>query len=132
MKTRWTCSNTSVYNISYHIIWCTKYRRPILDDEVQVKLKELLNAKADELGITIETMEVMTDHVHLFVKASPIYAPHFIVQQFKGCSSYTLRKMFSPLRTKVPTLWTRSYYIESIGHISEKTVKRYIEEQKNI
>jgi len=128
---RWTTSNKAVYNIGYHLIWCPKYRRKVLIDAVETRLKELLIAKATELGITIETMEVMPDHVHLFIKSPPILAPHFIVQQLKGYTSYALRKEFPALKSRIPTLWTRSYYCESIGHISDEIVRRYIEDQKN-
>lgn len=128
---RWTTSNKAVYNIGYHLIWCPKYRRKVLTDAVETRLKEMLIAKATELGLTIETMEVMPDHVHLFIKAPPTLAPHFIVQQLKGYTSYQLRKEFPTLKSRLPTLWTRSYYCESIGYISEEIVKRYIEDQKN-
>ena len=130
MDKRWTHSNKAVYNIGYHIIWCTKYRRPVLTEQVTSKLAVLLNNKAKQLGVSIDTLEIMPDHVHIFVKCSPVDSPHFIVQQFKGNSSKILRDEFSELRTRIPTLWTRSYYCESIGHISEKTIKQYIEDQK--
>lgn len=128
---RWTTSNKAVYNIGYHLIWCPKYRRHVLIGNVETRLKELLHRKATELGLEIASMEVMPDHIHLFVKASPVDSPHYIVQQLKGFSSYTLRLEFPHLKSRLPTLWTRSYYCESVGHISEQTVTRYIEEQKN-
>lgn len=130
MNKRWTHSNKSVYNIGYHLIWCPKYRRAILTGDVSNRLKELLNHKADELEMSIDRMEILPDHVHLFVKPSPVDSPHFIVQQLKGYTSRILRNEFKHLRSKLPTLWTRSYYCESVGHISEKTIKKYIEEQK--
>ena len=99
--------------------------------DIEKRLKFLLLEKAKEMDVGIEQMEIMPDHVHLFVKCSPVDSPHFIVQQFKGYTSRLMRKEFSELRTRVPTLWTRSYYCESIGHISEQTVKQYIEDQKN-
>jgi putative transposase len=128
---RWTHSNTTVYNIGYHIIWCPKYRRKVLIGDVEKRMKELLFKKANEIGISIEALEIMPDHLHIFVKAPPSAAPHWIVQQMKGYTSHELRKEFRSLRTRLPTLWTRSYYVESCGHISEDVVKRYIEEQKN-
>ena len=131
MKKRWTHSNKSVYNIGYHFIWCPKYRRKVLVDDVSFRLRELFYKKAKEIGINIEQMEIMPDHVHLFIKASPVDSPHFIVQQLKGNSSNILRKEFSHLKSRLPTLWTRSYYCETVGHISEKTIKKYIKEQKN-
>lgn len=128
---RWTTSSKAVFNIGYHLIWCPKYRRKVLVGPVETRLKELLLNKAKELGITIENMEVMPDHAHLFIKSTPVLAPHFIVQQLKGYTSHSLRGEFKHLKTKLPTLWTRSYYCESVGHISEETIKRYIDEQKN-
>ena len=127
---RWTHSNTSVYNIGYHLVWCSKYRRKVLIGSVEARFKELLFEKAAEINVQIAQLEVMPDHVHLFVKTRPTNAPHYIVQQFKGYTSRMLRKEF-PILLRMPSLWTRSYYCESIGHISEKTVLKYIEEQKN-
>ena len=127
---RWRHSKTVVYNIGYHLIWCPKYRRPVLVGEIEKRLKELLKKKAEEIGIEIVEMEVMPDHVHLFVKAKPTASPHWIVQQLKGYTSRVLRQEFPKLRSRLPSLWTRSYYVESVGHISEETIKRYIEEQK--
>jgi putative transposase len=130
MKKRWNHSNKSIFNIGYHLIWCPKYRADVLKDGVEVDLKNLLFEKASEIGVKIESIEIMPDHVHLFVKCEPIDSPHFIVQQLKGYSSRILRKKHKPLRTRIPTLWTRSYYCESVGHISEETIKNYIKDQK--
>ena len=130
MGTRWKQANTCVYNTSYHIVFCPKYRRKILVGEIEIRLKELIKAKCKELEIEVGSMEVMPDHVHLFLKAKPIFGPHYIVQQIKGYTSRILRKEKPVLKRKLPTLWTRSYYVESIGHISEDTVKKYIADQK--
>ena len=130
-NTRWVKSNTSVYNIGYHLIWCPKYRRKVLIGRIENRLKGLLRMKAEELGLNIEKLEVLPDHVHLFVKADPTCPPQWIVQQLKGYTSHELRNEFPELKSKLPSLWTRSYYCESVGHISEATIKRYIEEQRN-
>lgn len=127
---RWTTSNKAVYNIGFHLIWCPKYRRKVLTGKVETRLKELLLQKAADIEIIVDTMEVMPDHVHLFVKSTPVLSPHYIVQQLKGFTSHELRKEFPKLKSRLPTLWTRSYYCESVGHISEDTIKRYIEDQK--
>jgi len=129
---RWKHSNTTIFNISYHIIWCTKYRRKVLVNEVEDRLKTLLVEKAKEIGCEISIQEVMPDHVHIFIKTKPTLAPHYIVQQLKGYTSRILRKEFHKLKSRIPTLWTRSYYCESIGHISEEAVKKYINDQKNV
>ena len=128
---RWKSSGSCVYNLGYHLIWCPKYRRKVLQGDVATRLRALLIEKAREIGVEIETMEIMPDHVHLFVKAGPTHAPHFIVGQLKGRTSRILRQEFKSLTTRLPTLWTRSYYIESVGHVSETTIRRYIEDQKN-
>lgn len=131
MNKRWTHSNKSIYNLGYHFIWCPKYRRDILIDDVEKRLKELLIEKSLMMNIKIEKLTIMPNHIHLFIKAEPIDSPHWIVQQLKGYTSNILRKEFKHLTTKLPTLWTRSYYCESVGNISEKTILKYIEEQKN-
>lgn len=128
---RYDKSRSATYNIGYHLIWCTKYRRRVLNEAIQARAKEILNAKATELHLRIERMEVMEDHIHVFVKANPIDSPHHIVKHFKGITSFTLRKEFPELRRRLPSLWTRSYYCESVGHISESVVKKYIEDQKS-
>ena len=132
MKDRWKTSKGSIYNINYHLIWCPKYRRKVLQGDVEIRLKELLNSKADELNLTVKAFEVMPDHVHIFISAPPTASPHWIVQQFKGNSSRVLRQEFPSLKSKLPTLWTRSYYCESVGHISEETIKKYVEDQKKV
>ena len=124
-KDRYTTSAHCIYNLGYHIIWCPKYRRKVLVNGIDERLKELLNEKAAALEITIEKMEVMPDHVHLFVKGKPSVPVQHIVNQLKGYTSVMLRREF-------PRLKTRSYYVESIGHISESTITRYIEDQKKV
>jgi len=131
MEKRWKTSNTTVYNLSYHLIWCPKYRRSVLVNEVAERLRQLLYEKAEKLNMNIDSLEILPDHVHLFIKSSPVDAPHFIVQQLKGYSSRILRQEFPHLRSRIPSLWTRSYYVESIGHISASTIKQYIRDQKN-
>ena len=117
---RWTHSNTAVFNIGYHLVRCPKFRRKALVDDVEIRLRELLFEKAREIDLQIAKLEIMPDHVHAFVRTKPTNAPHFIVQQFKGYTANVL-----------PSLWTRSYYCESVGHISEKAILKYIENQKN-
>ncbi len=131
-KNRWTFNNKSVANVNYHLIWCPKYRRKVLTGSIEVRLKELLLEKSKELGIEIKTMEVMPDHVHLFINSNPTLSIHFIVQQLKGYTSRILRKEFKELTSRLPSLWTRSYYVETVGSLSDDTIIRYIENQKNV
>lgn len=120
----------AVYSLKYHLVFCPKYRKAVLGGMVEVRLKELLRAKAGELGITLHTMEVMPDHVHLFVESDPSMAPAKIAAQLKGYTSRILRQEFRFLRSQLPSLWSRSYFIGSVGRVSEATVRRYIAEQK--
>lgn len=129
---RYKSSAGCIYNIGYHLIFCTKYRKDVLKDGALVRIKELILEKAKELDIEIPEMEVMSDHVHLFVKSKPTYPIHFVVNQIKGYTSRCLRKEFPKVRSKIPCLWSRSYYCETVGHISEETVRRYIENQYNV
>ena len=108
-----------------------KYRRKVIVGDVEVRLKELLYEKAEQNDYTIESMETMPDHIHIFIKCDPTDSPHKVVQQLKGYTSRVLRQEFPTLKSRLPTLWTRSYYCESVGHISQETIERYIQDQKN-
>lgn len=119
-----------VYNVSYHIIWIPKYRKHILIGRIRDSLINHLIKKADELNIKIEAYEIMSDHVHLFIKSNTYMPINKIVQQLKGYTSFMLRKEF-PVLKKYKSLWTHSYYCETIGLISEKTIKKYIALQKS-
>lgn len=120
----------AVFSLKYHLVFCPKYRKPVLVGAVEARLKTLLGMKAQELTVTLHTLEVMPDHVHMFVESDPGMAPAKLAAQFKGYTSRILRQEFRHLRSQLPSLWSRSYYIGSIGHVSEATVRRYIEQQK--
>jgi putative transposase len=120
----------SVFSLKYHLVWCPKYRRPVLIGDVAKDLQELLYQKAKELDIEIEALEIQPDHVHLYVSSDPTEAPQRLANQFKGFTSRILRQKYNHLRSRLPSLWSRSYYVGTIGYVSEETVKRYIEAQK--
>ena len=121
-----------VYKNQFHVVFCPKYRRPLLVDGVDVRLKEILLEKAAELDVKILSMEIMPDHVHLFISFDPRLMLHKIIKILKGSSSRILREEFPSLKSRLPSLWTRSYFSCSVGHIGEAAVRRYIEEQKNV
>lgn len=129
-KKRWTYSETCVYNLSYHIIWCPKYRMRILVGDVAARLKELLYEKAHENGWTVRSLEIMPDHVHIFLSATPSDAVAQILAVLKGGTARQMREEFPHLKRFLPTLWTRSYYVESVGHVSSRTIEKYIADQK--
>jgi putative transposase len=120
----------SVFNLHLHLVWCPKYRKPVLVDDVETRLRELLLEKAAALDVEVEGLEIMPDHVHLFIAVPPTDAPQHYANQFKGYTSRVLRQEFEHLRTRLPSLWSRSYYVGSAGHVSADVIKKYIEEQK--
>ena len=121
---------SSVYSLKYHMVWCPKYHRKVLVGEIADELRGLLSQKAQELEVTIEALEIMPDHVHLFIESDPTEAPQHHANQFKGYPSRQLRLKFPELRSRLASLWSRSYSVGSIGHVSEETVQRDIEMQK--
>ena len=132
MSRGYISSKTSVHYVGYHFVWCPKYRRKVLTDKIEIRLKELIRQKSKELGCKILALEVMPDYVHLFILATPQMSPNFLIGQIKGFSSRTLRQEFSELRSRLPTLWTRSYFVSTHGHVSDKSIERYIADQKGI
>lgn len=120
----------AVFSLKHHIVWCPKYRRPVLTPPADARLKELLAQVAAEHGMKIHAVEVMPDHVHLFVESDPTLCVAEIVNRFKGRTSRILRQEFPTLRSRLPTLWSRSYFAATVGAVSEVAIRRYIEAQK--
>ena len=129
--TRYRRNAGSVFSLKYHLVWCPKYRRKVLTGEVASDLLALLYQKAAELDVKIEPVEIMPDHVHLFIESDPTEAPQRLANQFKGYTSHRLREKYPHLRSRLPSLWSRSYYVGSVGQVSEETVRDFIEAQKN-
>ena len=132
MPKGYSSSETSVHFMGYHFVWCPKYRRKVLQGNIAKRARELIREKADDIGCRVISLEVMPDHIHLFIEGNPTLTPNKIVGDIKGYSSHELRKEFSELRTRLPTLWTRSYFVSTHGHISDKTIEKYIAEQKGM
>jgi putative transposase len=120
----------AAYNINYHFVWCPKYRRKILTGPIAIRLEELLREKAKEIGGEILDLTIQPDHVHLFCSFPPTIAPYQIMHRLKGYTAHELRREFDELNTRLPNLWTRSYYCGTAGHVSAATIQRYIEAQK--
>jgi len=119
----------SVFNISYHIVWIPKYRKKILVGTIENDIKKYLFDKAKTLNISIEAHEIMQDHIHLFIKAKSNISISTIVQGLKGYTSFILRKQYPKLK-KYKSLWSHSYFCETIGCITENSIKKYIALQK--
>jgi len=119
-----------VFSCQYHVIFCPKYRRSVLVGEIEQRLKELILEKQEEYGYVVLDMEVMPDHVHLLLDVNPKVGIYRVVSKIKGYTSNQLRKEFPSLKKKLPTLWTLSRFIASVGSVTLDVVKQYIEEQK--
>ena len=130
VRERYAKNAGAVFSLKYHVVWCPKYRRPVLVKPVDGRLKALLRQKAAQLELTIHEMEVMPDHVHLFVEGFPTICVAEIINGLKGFTSHELREEFPHLRSRLPTLWSRSYYAGSVGSVSEAVVRKYIDSQK--
>ena len=125
-------SQTCVHFMGYHFVWCPKYRRRVLVGLIAKRTEELIRQKAKEINCKIIALEIMPDHIHLFIQGTPQISPNSLIGQIKGYTSRVLRKEYKELRTKLPTLWTRSYFVSTHGHISDKMIEKYIEEQKGM
>jgi putative transposase len=129
---KYKSNNNVVYSCKYHVVWCPKYRRKVLVDGVDKRLKEIAQAVAEEMHFEIIEMEVMPDHVHMLVEVDPQLGIHKAVKRIKGRSSHDLREEFPWLKRRLPSLWTNSYFVSTVGGAPLAIVKRYIENQKNV
>lgn len=126
-----TKSNENLtYDCHYHVVFCPKYRRPILVGEIADRLSEIIRLVFAELGVVVEAMEVMPDHVHLLLSVDPQFGIHRAVKRVKGRSSRLLRSEFRSLKSRLPTLWTNSYFVSTTGGAPLEQVRAYVENQK--
>lgn len=131
MKNNYRKTQTTVSLINYHFVFCPRYRRKIfLYPNVERRFKEIVKEICAEISIEIIAMECDKDHVHLFLNCLPTLSPSIIMQKIKGATSKRLREEFTELE-KMPSLWTRSYFVSTAGNVSSKTIKGYVEEQKS-
>jgi putative transposase len=124
-------NNNVAHRCHYHVVWCPKYRRNVIDGNVDVRLKEIIREVCAERNALIEAIETMPDHVHLLVVIDPQYGIHRLVKQIKARSSRLLRQEFPHLKSRIPTLWTNSYFVATTGGATLEAVKRYVENQRN-
>lgn len=121
-----------VYSCKYHIVWCPKYRRSVLNDFVQRELKIIIEEVCGLRKSEILAVELMPDHVHLLVEVDPQYGIHKLIKEIKGKSSRILRQRFPHLRSRLPTLWTNSYFVSTEGGVPLSVIKQYVENQKAV
>ena len=120
----------AAYEIRYHFVWVPKYRRKVLVGDIPERLTVLLHEKAPEMGGEIIDLAIQPDHVHLFGIFPPTVAPHQIMHRLKGYTAFILRNEFPHLKSRLPNMWTRSYYVGTAGNVSAQTIQRYIDAQK--
>lgn len=118
------------FRCTYHVVWCVKYRRRLLTSDVEARLKQIAQQVADEKHCQILEMEADADHFHMMLGCDPQFGIHRLVKAIKGRSSRMLRQEFQQLRTRVPTLWTNSYFVATVGGAPLAMVKQYIASQK--
>lgn len=126
------CANHLIFSCQYHVVFTPKYRRKVLVNQTASKLKELILAKQTDFHFNLIEMEIMPDHVHLLISVNPKYGVYSVISKLKGFTSFTLRSQDPKLKSRLPTLWTRSSFISSVGSVSLDVVKKYIENQKHV
>ena len=121
-----------VHLIIYHLIWCPRRRKPILTGAIKDRCQVLLEEKCTGQGWTILTLAIQPDHIHLFVRCFPGDSAADVVKQCKGYTAFHLRREFQPILSKLPSLWTRSYFSSTAGTVSRETIQRYLDAQKGV
>jgi putative transposase len=121
-----------VFSCQYHVIFSPKYRRKVLVDGVDLRLKQIILDKQKDYKYTVLEMEIMPDHVHLLIDSNPKIGIYNQINKIKGCTSNILRNEFPWLKKRLPSLWTRSKFISTVGSTSLEVIKKYIENQKNV
>ncbi|TKI59298.1 IS200/IS605 family transposase [Brevibacillus antibioticus] len=119
-----------VFDCKYHVVFCPKYRKKVLKEPVDIRLKELFLEKEKELRTEIVEMEIMPDHVHLLIKCDPQFGIHRVVKSLKGYISRVLWMEFRHLKSRLPSLWTNSYFVATVGTVQLDVIQKYIESQK--
>ena len=122
----------AVYDLKYHLVWIPKYRKDVLSAEVAQHLKEVFQRIAEEYEFRIDTMEVMEDHVHIFVEVPPRYSPAQVVQILKSVSAREVFKKFPKLRKQLwaGEFWSDRYFVRSVGDkVTADIIRKYIEYQ---
>ena len=127
---KYKSNNNIVYSCKYHVVFCPKYRRSVLKIGVDTRLKEIIYETANDMECEILELEIMPDHVHILIEVEPQFGVHKAIKRIKGRSSRFLRQEFAWLKSRLPSLWTNSYFVSTVGGAPIEVVKKYIENQK--
>jgi putative transposase len=125
-------NNHVVYSSKYHVVWCPKYRRKVLEGQIAKRCEQILRQTAKKYRAEVIALEIMPNHVHLLVEIDPQFGIHRLVKNLKGVSSHQLRKEFASLVSRLPTLWTNAYFVSTVGGAPRSVIKQYVENQKNV
>ena len=128
-KPQYRTTNKTIYSCQYHVIWCTKYRRKVLDTQIQGRLKQLIREKQDPYEYQIREVETQPEHVHLLIEIPPMHSIDKIVGKIKAHTAKVLREEYPGLKSRLPSLWTRSKFVSSCGVVTLQVIKDYIEGQ---
>lgn len=129
---KYKSNHNVMYACTYHVVFCPKYKRKVLVNGIDIRLKDMIPELAAAKGAEILELEVMPDHIHMLVSVPPQIGIHKVVKYIKGRSSHDLREEFPKLKTQIPCLWTNSYFVATTGGASIDVVKQYIENQKHV
>ena len=132
IKQAFKSNRNIVYSCKYHVVFCPKYRRKVLINGIDERMKPLAREIATELEVDIIELEVMSDHVYILCEVDPQFGVHKFVKALKGRSSRLLRQEYPELRRRLPTLWTNSYFVSTVGGAPLSIIKQYIENQKTV
>jgi putative transposase len=121
-----------VYSSKYQVVWTPKYRRSVLEGKIAFRLRHILYEGCQRFRAEISALEIVPDHVHILVEVDPQLGIHRLVRYLKGVSSHNLRKEFPALKSRLPTLWTNSYFVSTVGGAPLAVIKQYVENQKNV
>lgn len=124
MKTKKT--RHCIYNINYHLVWCPKYRNPVLVGETKILVEQIITGVCQGRGWDLLNLSVQPDHVHVFISVPPIFCPMFVVKVLKGVTALKAMKKHKFAKR----FWSPSYYVGTAGSVTEQTIQKYIQEQK--
>jgi putative transposase len=114
------------FQCAYHVVWCPKYRREVIGGRMEQRLKQIIAEVIAEKGAWLIEVETMPDHVHLLVEVDPQFGIHRLVKAIKGRSSRLLREEFPWLKSRLPSLWTNSYFVATVGGAPSSVIQRYV------
>ena len=129
-KKNYLTSGNLVYSCQYHILFCSKWRRKVLQGQIAEHLRMLIDESQGEFGYRINSIDIQPDHVHLMLEISPEVSVYGVVKKIKGRTSHVLRETYQELRSRIPTLWTRVCLISSVGNVNLNDIETFLEEQR--